>query len=341
MTTTVIAPTNIAILKYWGKLSGAYHIPTKSSLSFTVNDLFTKTSVEASKGTGRIDFSLNGKKEKKEHDYVRSYISTVASTFPALREYDYRIASENNFPTAAGFASSASGFAALLKALAREVKELRGLEPDDKKLSALARLGSGSAARSIPSQGGFVKWDRGSGEDWEKDPVFASYALTLFGPEHWPDLRIIYAIVEEKEKKVSSRAGMEASMNTNPLYQAWVSYEESLLKNDMVLAVGEKNFSKLAPMIMQASNNFHAVCLGTYPPIHYLEKKSLGVMDGIHRMNKDGVKAAYTFDAGPNPVIFTLKENEDEIAGMLEEKAGKIYRTRTGPGPRYVKDHLF
>lgn len=335
--TTVIAPTNIAILKYWGKAREGYHIPTKSSLSFTVKDLFTKTSVDASKGSGKLDFKLNRKKATaKEHSYVASYLKTIASTFPFVNNYDYKITSENNFPTAAGFASSASGFAALLKALVKEVREFGDI--DDKKLSALARLGSGSAARSIPSQGGFVKWDRGSGEDWEKDPVYSSYALTLFGPEHWPELRIIYAIVESKEKKVKSRAGMDASVSTNPLYQAWVNYEEGLLKNDMIGAVGEKDFGKLAPMIMQASNNFHSICLGTYPPIHYLKKKSLSIMDSIHEINDDGIKAAYTFDAGPNPVVFTLKKDEHEITKLLEEQIGKenLFRTRPGPGPRYV-----
>ncbi len=346
MTTTAIAPTNIAVLKYWGRVREEYNIPTKSSLSFTVKDLYSTTTVRAVKGKGKLDFTLNrGKKgpRTKEYGYVRGFMERLGSAFPFVRKYDYKVMSENNFPTAAGFASSASGFAALVKALVKEVDGFKGLADDDRKLSALARLGSGSAARSIPSQGGFVKWDRGSGEDWEKDPVFSSYALALFGPKHWPEFRILYVKVEEKEKKVMSRVGMAASVRTNPLYQEWVNHEEGLMKNEMVLAVGDKDFGRLAPMIMQASNNFHAICLGTYPPIHYLREKSIDVINSIHEMNQGRIKAAYTFDAGPNPVVFALKKDEKEVAGILEDIAGKdnVIRTSMGPGPGYSEKHLF
>lgn len=346
MTATAIAPTNIAILKYWGKINGQYHIPTKSSLSFTVEKLCSTTSLGAEKGSMKIDFTLNGKKAKegsKEHEYVRSYLEFLSQTLPFIRNYDYRIKSENNFPTAAGFASSASGFAALLKALAGELDEFSELRDDERKLSALARLGSGSAARSIPSEGGFVKWDRGSGGDWEKDPVYSSYAYSLFGPGHWPELRIIYATVESREKKIRSKDGMAESVRTNPLYQAWVSHEESLLKNDMVEAVSKKDFGNLAHMIMQASNSFHSICHGTYPPIYYLKPKSLQIIDSIHELNKEGVKAAYTFDAGPNPVIITRKKDEMEVLRLLDELVGEVnlYRTKPGPGPGYSKKHLF
>lgn len=345
MTTTAIAPTNIAILKYWGKIKGQYHIPTKSSLSFTVEKLCSTTSLAAGKGNMKIDFTLNGRKAKegsKEHGYVSSYLTFLSETLPFIRNYDYQIVSENNFPTAAGFASSASGFAALLKALAGELDEFSGLRGDDKKLSALARLGSGSAARSIPSEGGFVKWDRGSGEDWEKDPVYSSYAYSLFGPEHWPELRIIYATVESREKKIRSLDGMAESVKTNPLYQAWVSHEESLLKNDMMEAVSKKDFEVLAHMIMQASNSFHSICHGTYPPIYYLKPKSLQIIDAIHKLNDGKVKAAYTFDAGPNPVIITRKKEEMEVLKLLDELVGEVnlFRTRPGTGPKYSKKHL-
>jgi diphosphomevalonate decarboxylase len=346
MTLTAVAPTNIAILKYWGKISDSYHIPTKSSLSFTVEKLCSTTSLSAEKGSMRIDFKLNGKKAKegsKEHNYVKTYLGFLSETLPFIRNYDYRIESENNFPTAAGFASSASGFAALLKALSGELEEFSELRDDDKRLSALARLGSGSAARSIPSKGGFVKWDRGSAEDWERDPVYSSHAYSLFGPEHWPELRIIYVTVESKEKKIRSMDGMAESVRTNPLYQAWVDHEESLLKNDMIDAVGKKDFDKLAGMVMQASNSFHSICHGTYPPIYYLKPKSLQIIDSVHELNKGKMKAAYTFDAGPNPVIITRKKDEMEVLKMLDELVGEVnlYRTKPGPGPRYSKKNLF
>ncbi|MFN7990664.1 MAG: diphosphomevalonate decarboxylase [Candidatus Micrarchaeia archaeon] len=362
MTTTAIAPTNIAILKYWGKNPAweEYLIPTKSSLSFTVDGLETRTSVKAVKSAGTapgISFSLNGREihpEMKEYEYVAGFLEKVGRFFPFVRAYDYRIVSENNFPTSAGFASSASGFAALIKAMAGEISEFGRLSEDEAKLSALARLGSGSATRSIPSKGGIVLWERGmdfrphrkarGGKDEIEKAMYSSIARTVYPPEHWPELSIIYAKVEAEEKKVKSRAGMKASIETNPLYDEWVGYEEGRMKREMIEAAGKKDFPALAGLIMRASNNLHQICLGTYPPIIYLNSTSIDIIDSIHQLNSGGtVKAAYTFDAGPNAVVFCLRKDEDSVAGMLEGIVGKaaVTRSRMGPGARYSKDHLF
>jgi diphosphomevalonate decarboxylase len=350
MATTAVAPTNIAILKYWGKNPKFEDllIPTKSSLSFTVGDLVTTTTVEAKKGSGKAEFELNGKKimpSMKEHDYVVDFLAKVGKVYPFVKNYDYRIASRNNFPTAAGFASSASGFAALIKAIAGEIPEFAGIKDDDKKLSVLARLGSGSAARSIPAKGGFVEWKRGAGFPEGKetaDKAMAdSFAETLFPPSHWPEMRIIYVKVAEHEKKIKSRAGMKTSVETNPLYGSWVEYEERRMKQEMTEAVHRKDFAKLAELIMKASNNLHQICLGTYPPIVYLNEKSLRIMDAVHEMGAS--IAAYTFDAGPNAVIFTEERNEKKVVSALSEIAGQsaLHRTRMGAGASFADGHLF
>ncbi|MEW6035839.1 MAG: diphosphomevalonate decarboxylase, partial [Candidatus Micrarchaeota archaeon] len=303
MTTTADAPTNIAVLKYWGKNPAweEYHIPSKSSLSFTVDRLRTKTTVEARPGKGRADFTLNGKRithAMTEYEYIGDFLGRVGAFHPFVKEYDYRIASENNFPTSAGFASSASGFAALITAMAGELEEFAPLRGDDKRLSALARLGSGSAARSIPAKGGFVVWHRGLDFGDGRKPAGltkaelgkasdSSFAETLFAPAHWPELRILYAKVEAGEKKVKSRAGMRASIETNPLYAAWVEYEEKSMKAVMIEAMRRRDFPVLAGLIMKASNNLHQICLGTYPPIVYLNETSLRIMEAVHEMNGD------------------------------------------------------
>jgi diphosphomevalonate decarboxylase len=361
MTTTAIAPTNIAVLKYWGK-NPAWEkllIPSKSSLSFTVDGLQTRTTLESSEPRGRpgIEFTLNGEKtapSSKEHEYVAEFIAKIGSFFPAVGKYGYRIASENNFPTSAGFASSASGFAALVKALAGEVRELAPLREDDRKLSALARLGSGSASRSIPGEGGFVEWKRGLDFTDRRDPdslgkeeveraMFSSCSETLFPPGHWPEFRMIYAKVRSGEKKVKSRAGMKASIETNPLYGAWVEHEESRVRPRMIDLVRRKDFPALALEIMKASNSLHQICLGTYPPIVYLDQTSLAIMDAVHSYNEGGVKAAYTFDAGPNAVVFTLANHELEVVSLLGDIVGadNVSVTRMGPGARLSDDHLF
>ncbi|MEW6722432.1 MAG: diphosphomevalonate decarboxylase [Candidatus Micrarchaeota archaeon] len=358
MATTATAPTNIAVLKYWGK-NPAFEelmIPTKSSLSFTVDGLFTKTTVEAKKRAGGatkpgISFMLNGKKHApadREHRYVADFVAKVGMHHPAIDGYDYRIESENNFPTAAGYASSASGFAALIKAMSGEVPELSAIREDDQKLSALARLGSGSATRSIPSRGGFVVWERGVGyppasSDTPKKAMERSVARTLFPPEHWPELSIIYAKVRAEEKKVKSRAGMKASVETNPIYNAWVDFEEKKMRPEMEAAVSKKDFPALAEKIMMASNNLHQICLGTYPPIAYLNETSFRIIEAAHEMNAGTLKAAYTFDAGPNAVLFSLKKDESRLVSALSSIVGResLHISRMGAGAAFSQDHLF
>ncbi len=357
MTTTAIAPTNIAILKYWGKNPRweSLLIPTKSSISFTAEGLFTRTTVTALEAAGGLRFSLNGKEmgpSTREHQYVQEFLGKVGSFFPFMEGYSFRIASENNFPTSAGFASSASGFAALVKALSGEMDGLRGL--GEAKLSALARLGSGSAARSMPSAGGVVKWRRGMdfGKGGragvrptaaaEKRALFSSYAESLFPPGHWPGLSMIYVRVEAGQKKVKSRAGMKESVETNPLYRPWVDYEEGVMLDRMVRAIAGRDFGSFGEMTMRASNNLHQICLGTYPPIFYLNQASLAIMDAVHEMNAGRIKAAYTFDAGPNAVVFAQEGDRDEVADRIRSIAGRdsLILSRPGPGARFSDDHL-
>ncbi|MCJ7443072.1 MAG: diphosphomevalonate decarboxylase [Methanotrichaceae archaeon] len=359
MPTTVIAPTNIAVLKYWGKnpLWEDYNIPTKSSLSFTIESLYTITSVEAKRGSGQISFKLNGKikeKSSKESAYVIEFFEKVGRFFSFVNFHDYKIESINNFPIAAGFASSASGFAALTKAIVGELVEFEPICGSDVRVSAIARLGSGSAARSIPSNGGFVIWGRGidfrncpNPADLPKNELeriaFSSYAETLFGPDHWPELSIIYIEIEPKEKKISSRVGMKATAETNPLYATWAEYEENEVKESMISSVKKRRFSVLARLMMRSSNSLHAMCFGAYPPLMYLNDKSINIINAIHELNAKKTQAAYTFDAGPNPVIITLRRYQKEVLSILQEtiKNQKVHISEVGKGAYFCDEHLF
>jgi diphosphomevalonate decarboxylase len=294
------------------------------------------------------------KKSSKESVYVSEFIEKISRFFSFVNCYDYRIESKNNFPIAAGFASSASGFAALAKAIVGELNEFEPICKSDVKISAIARLGSGSAARSIPTNGGFVIWDRGI--DFNNCPnptdlaeneleriAFSSYAETLFRPGHWPDLSIMYIEIEPKEKKISSRAGMKATTETNPLYASWAEYEEKEVKEAMICSVQRKSFPVLARLMMSSSNNLHAMCFGTYPPLMYLNDKSINIINVIHQLNARITQAAYTFDAGPNPVIFTLRKYQEEVLSALHEniKNGKVYMSEIGRGAHFSDEHLF
>ncbi|MFH0927419.1 MAG: diphosphomevalonate decarboxylase [Candidatus Micrarchaeota archaeon] len=352
------APTNIAVVKYWGKNEKFedLHIPTKSSLSFTVDSLYTTTSIEAKNGSGKLDFSLNGKKisgDMPEYEYVGKLMGKLEQIAPEVKKYDYTVVSENNFPTAAGYASSASGFAAFAKAMGGIFEKLepqvyRRHFADDKKLSVIARLGSGSATRSIPKEGGFVIWHRGISpleeEEMEGEEVSEkSFAESLVPYTHWPELRIIYAKVQAEEKKVKSRAGMKETMRTYDKYYEWTEYEEKELAPKLIEAVKAKDFEAVAQISMECSDNLHAVMEKTQPPIVYLNEVSRKIIEEVRRMNSGGaVKCAYTFDAGPNAIVFTLGEFEGETKSMLASIVGaqNIAVARLGPGAQLVNSEF-
>lgn len=221
---------------------------------------------------------------------------------PEKLEWKLRIVSENNFPTAAGLASSAAGYSCLVYTLAT----LYGLQSDDIELSALARMGSGSACRSI--YGGFVQWQRGQADDGHD-----SIAVQLAPVTHWPELELLILVVNDARKKTSSTSGMSRSVATSPLLKHRTAVVVPQRIEEMKQAIAEKNFSKFAELSMQDSNQFHSVCLDTYPPCVYLNDVSHAVINAVHSYNAawaDGqTKAGYTFDAGPNACILILKKN--------------------------------
>ena len=354
------APTNIAVVKYWGKNPKweKWHIPNKSSLSFTVGELYTETTIEAKKGNGEINFELNGKKitkDMKEFEYVEKYIKKLRELGNEFANYDLNVLSKNNFPTAAGFASSASGFAAFAKALQGIMKELspefyEKYMSEERKLSVFARLGSGSATRSMPSKGGFVAWWRGIdplnckspeevSEEEKEEIIFSSYAESLLPPEHWKELRIIYVKVRQGEKKVKSRAGMKMTVKTNPLYWEWVRYEEEEVVKKMIEAVKNRDFPLFAELVMECSNGLHAMALYTKPRIVYLNDTSHQIIDRVLDLNEGETKVAYTFDAGPNAVLFTLEKYANEVKEEIAKIVGKenLIETKPGEGPKLLK----
>lgn len=340
LTVGVESPTNIALVKYWGKHPKYEHllIPTKSSVSFTIQGLHAKTLLKVESGKGEIAFQLNGKKIKEtqsEFDYVKDFFDKITRTYRFTKDYRYEISSQNDFPTASGFASSAAGFSALALAFAKAMSKLDRLpQLNERQLSVLARLGSGSAARSVPSRGGFVIWHRGfDNATSEAEASDLSYAETLYEPSYFGDLSVIYAKVEsEHEKKTKSRAGMKESVRSVYDYWQWVDYEEKTLLPAILNAVREKNWLQMFKLTKQASNNFHAVCWRTDPPIIYLNDKSTEIINTIQPL----AYGAYTFDAGPNAVIFALKKNAEEVEERLKAIVGNenTYRTEVGGGPK-------
>lgn len=214
------------------------------------------------------------------------------------------IASYNNFPTAAGLASSASGLAALVFTLAT-LYELPAHGVTHFQLSLIARQGSGSACRSL--FGGFVAWELGEKEDGSD-----SGAVQVAGVAHWPEMQALICVVSDKKKGTGSTEGMQSTVATSPLLAHRIAHVVPARMARMEKAILDKNFNSFALETMQDSNQFHAVCLDTTPPIFYLNDTSRAIIALVEELNRCFLLneqrriGAYTFDAGPNAVIYSL-----------------------------------
>lgn len=237
---------------------------------------------------------------------------------PEKLEWKLRIVSENNFPTAAGLASSAAGYSCLVYTLAT----LYGLQ-NDIELSALARMGSGSACRSV--YGGFVQWQKGEAADGHD-----SIAVQLAPADHWPDLELLILVVNDARKKTSSTNGMTRSVQTSPFLRHRAAVVVPQRIEAMKRAIVGKNFADFAELSMQDSNQFHSVCLDTYPPCVYLNDISHAIITAVHQYNAawEQTKAGYTFDAGPNACILIRKENVPHFVDYLQ----KVFPTTLSAG---------
>ncbi|XP_021563083.1 diphosphomevalonate decarboxylase [Carlito syrichta] len=299
-----------------GKRDEELILPLNSSLSVTLHQeqLKTTTTAAISKDFTEDRVWLNGQEQDTGQLRLQACLQEIrrlarkrrsaqdGDMLPLSLSYKVHVASVNSFPTAAGLASSAAGYACLAYTLAR----VYGVDSD---LSEVARRGSGSACRSL--YGGFVEWQMGQQADG-KDSVARQVA-----PEsHWPELRILILVVSADKKPTSSTAGMQASVDTSALLRFRAEAVVPARMAEMARCIRERDFCGFAQLTMKDSNQFHATCLDTFPPICYLNDTSRHIMQLVHRFNTHhgDTKAAYTFDAGPNAVIFTL---DDTVAEFL------------------------
>ncbi len=330
LSATAIATPNIALIKYWGKEDEKLIIPKNSSISITLDEsLSTKTSVLFSSSLKEDIFYINGEKQDLSNNEVKERFNIINMLRQEANVNEHvAVVSENNFPTAAGLASSASGISAMVFAASKALSLNKSLF----ELGIIARQGSGSSCRSLA--GGFVKWEKGS----RKDGLDSS--IRQIAPSsHWPEIIDIIAIASKSKKKIPSRSGMKQTVETSILYKARPEYAEEACIS-MEKAILSKDFESLALLTMRDSNNMHALMLDTWPPIIYLNQTSLEIIGEIQNLNQSMGKlvAAYTFDAGPNAHIITTKEHEKEIRNILEGIDGveSIISAGIGNGPRLL-----
>ncbi|XP_011315113.1 diphosphomevalonate decarboxylase isoform X2 [Fopius arisanus] len=252
---------------------------------------------------------LNGREESINNPRLQNCLREIkkrAQLSPEMENWKLHICSKNNFPTAAGLASSAAGYACLSAALAK----LYRVEGD---ISSIARCGSGSACRSV--YGGFVRWYAGTDPNGND-----SIAKQIVPASHWPEMRILILVVNEERKKTSSAIGMKNGVLTSELLKYRAEHCVPKRVEEMNQAIMTKNFEKFAQLMMKDSNQMHAVCLDTSPPCFYLNDVSFGVIDLIHAYNEasNRVKVGYTNDAGPNTVLYLLEKDVPEVLGLLD-----------------------
>lgn len=333
---TCTAPVNIAVIKYWGKRDTQLILPTNDSLSVTLDQdhLRTVTTARADASFGTTEdlgsrhdkLWLNGSEESikpggrleaclTELRRLRADREERDTSLPPLSRWGLRLCSENNFPTAAGLASSASGFAAL----AITVAELYGLSSilSRSQLSMIARRGSGSACRSV--FGGFVAWNMGTADDGTD-----SLAVPVANREHWPDLHVLICVVNDGKKGTSSTSGMQKTVETSPLLQHRIRHVVPERMRAMTEAIAARDFGAFARVTMADSNNFHACCLDTAPPIFYMNDTSRAIVQVVEELNRaraeagEDPMAAYTFDAGPNAVLYMREKDVPTVLRAVQ-----------------------
>lgn len=291
------AHPNIALIKYWGKRNNRLILPHTSSLSMTLEGFETETTVSYCVQDEIIINSKNVVDSK-----IISFLNYFRNTYNINRYF--KIDTKNNFPTAAGLASSSSGFAALAAALAK----LTNLKLSTRQLSLLARHGSGSACRSI--EGGINLWHAGEYFDGSD-----SYATQQYQNLPW-NISVLAIVVNSKQKSVSSREGMQKTVNESPFYEGWKKIVERDL-TEIMFAIDTSNYQKFGEVLERNAIAMHATLAGTTSPESYLKNESYEVIEKINKLREQKIYCYWTADAGPNIKIICLKEDTKKIKQYL------------------------
>lgn len=311
-TATAVAHANIALAKYWGKSDEARNLPAVPSLSLTLDALRTRTTVTFDPALADDEVSLDGRptKEKERRRIVKllDEVRTMAAVTTRAR-----VDSANSFPTAAGLASSASGFAALALA----ASSAAGLSTSPGDLSAMARQASVSAARSL--YGG-----------WAVLPAGAERAEKLAPGSHFP-LSMVIALTRAGEKSVGSTEGMIRTARTSPYYAGWVQHAPRLFER-IRQSVLDRDLGTLGPAVEASALAMHASMFAADPPIVYFSPVTIAVMERVRELRAGGVPAFFTMDAGPHVKVVTEAVRAEEVATALGAVPGVLQIIRCNPG---------
>lgn len=299
---TAFAPVNIALIKYWGKRDKLFNLPITDSLSISLKHLGTHTQIRHVEGPDQI--TLNDTLLENSHPFYQR-LTTYLDLFRTQENQGFWVHTRNDVPTGAGLASSASGYAALVLAL----NDLMQWQLSEQQLSILARIGSGSASRSLWN--GFVHWHAGQQADGSD-----SFATPLHF--HLPDLRVGLLTLSSERKKTSSRDGMQATVHGLSLYPSWPAMVKTHL-TQLYDALENSNISRIGEIAEHNALAMHASMLSAYPALCYWQPETLASLQTLWQARETGLACWATLDAGPNVKLIFAKETEAEVKQLFPQ----------------------
>ena len=317
---TAEACANIAFVKYWGNRPEGGNLPLNVSISMNLAECVSRTTVEASTDDADAFFFNGAPSTETARCRVSEFLDAVRAA--AGRSECLCVRSKNSFPTGCGIASSASGFAALALASAA----FYGMDSDVTDLSRMARLGSGSAARSVPS--GFV-------ELLPADSHEGAYARAIASPEDWPDLRDVIVIVSNEEKATSSLDGHRLAATSEMMAGRLAAVPDRVER--VRRAIRERDLTALGEASEADAVSMHAVMMTSTPPLHYWLPRTMEVMQTVWELRKKGTEVYFTMDAGPNVHLLLLEKDVPVVEKIIADRlACPTLTARPGPETRIM-----
>ncbi len=336
------SPSNIALVKYWGKTG--IQIPANPSISFTLSKSITETIINFSPSKNdrcNLDFYFDGIPNAKFAEKTSEFFKKLVDIFPFIKQLDFSIYTKNTFPHSAGIASSASGMSAIAIALCDiENQFFNTFHTEDEfyqKASYIARLGSGSACRSI--YGSIVSWGEikeldytsnlwGSRLKFEVNPVFKDYHDSIL-------------IVDSGEKKVSSTVG-HGLMNNNPFSKSRFIQANNNIKNLLdVLRSGD--LEEFVTIVENEALTLHAMMMTSYPSFLLMKPNTISIIENIREFrNSTGIPVSFTLDAGPNIHMLYPHSFKDKVQSFIESSLkvftqNEVIHDNVGSGPEKLQ----
>jgi diphosphomevalonate decarboxylase len=332
MIKTALSHPNKALVIYWGNENDTLRIPTRSSLSITLqginHPLDYIVSLRTIQSSERDRVIIDGIEDKGEvHSHFVHHLNAMRRCTGFKEKVE--VSTRKSFPVGSGLAGSAASASALAEAFAGLIDKTA----DTRLKSIMARLGSGSASRSV--YGGFVMWQKGNSTD-------SSYAKQLFSENHW-DIRNVIALVSSNPKKVRSIEGMKLSKKTCPerLYSDFVSVSNQHIEQ-ITTALSVRDITKLGALYEKENYLFREICLKTTPPLDYWTNATHAILDKVANLRNDGILAYAGTDAGPNVHIFTVPKHVERVTRTIQEVQGvfEVIHCKVGEGSRLIQEHL-